>query len=366
MRCPKCSYISFDNLTSCSKCSSDLSGIAAELHGTAANLSTFPFLNSILQASQEPDTAELDGLDTLLHIPEEEELHVGESAEEPELLVLDDDELEVKGEVTEGEITLAIDDIEEMDKADGIDAIGISAFEEEMKTAQTATTPLEIEEEAASAAGNEEDRGIAIDLEGIDLSDLEPASVKAAVTASEIAADLPESQVEIEGLESLQLEPEGAATAPTAVQKPAAAGNEEIEGLELDFGEGLKLTGKDETKKADETQPEPEEEHLAFDLSAMIQEGAKAADREEEDSEEIMDLDLFHDDAEAEATTDGLADFDLPETEGEGDLEIDLSLDDIHQDLDLLDTEAPEPAESLKPAPKNTELKLEMEKKDTE
>ncbi len=48
MRCPKCSYISFDKVTSCVKCSTDVTEVAHALNGTAFKpLGTF-YLGSLL------------------------------------------------------------------------------------------------------------------------------------------------------------------------------------------------------------------------------------------------------------------------------------------------------------------------------
>ncbi len=48
MRCPKCGYISFDHITSCSKCSNDLTEISASLKGTGfQSLGTF-FLGELI------------------------------------------------------------------------------------------------------------------------------------------------------------------------------------------------------------------------------------------------------------------------------------------------------------------------------
>ena len=48
MRCPKCAYISFDHVTSCAKCSTDLAELASTLKGTAfRSLNTF-FLGSLV------------------------------------------------------------------------------------------------------------------------------------------------------------------------------------------------------------------------------------------------------------------------------------------------------------------------------
>lgn len=58
MRCPKCSYISFDKVTSCVKCSADVTEIAHALNGTAFKpLGTF-YLGTLI-----PDYAAAFGLD---------------------------------------------------------------------------------------------------------------------------------------------------------------------------------------------------------------------------------------------------------------------------------------------------------------
>ena len=51
MLCPKCGYISFDNLSSCLKCSHDLSGAAADLSGAATRVEQIFFLGSLLKDS---------------------------------------------------------------------------------------------------------------------------------------------------------------------------------------------------------------------------------------------------------------------------------------------------------------------------
>lgn len=58
MLCPKCGFISFDNLSACGKCKNDLSVLSQELHGTAAAVTGTFFLRSVLNessASQETD-----------------------------------------------------------------------------------------------------------------------------------------------------------------------------------------------------------------------------------------------------------------------------------------------------------------------
>jgi len=49
MRCPKCSFISFDDLAVCAKCASDLSALSKELHGTCIEARPEFFLGSAIQ-----------------------------------------------------------------------------------------------------------------------------------------------------------------------------------------------------------------------------------------------------------------------------------------------------------------------------
>jgi hypothetical protein len=51
MLCPKCGFISFDHLADCVNCHNDLSMIAGELHGTAANVAGLFFLGSLIKDS---------------------------------------------------------------------------------------------------------------------------------------------------------------------------------------------------------------------------------------------------------------------------------------------------------------------------
>ena len=48
MRCPKCSYISFDHLLSCAKCGRDLSSIVDQLHGSSVQGEVPQFLDTAL------------------------------------------------------------------------------------------------------------------------------------------------------------------------------------------------------------------------------------------------------------------------------------------------------------------------------
>lgn len=49
MRCPKCKFISFDDLSNCAKCTHDLSAVAAELNGTCTETHLEFFLGPVIQ-----------------------------------------------------------------------------------------------------------------------------------------------------------------------------------------------------------------------------------------------------------------------------------------------------------------------------
>jgi hypothetical protein len=48
MRCPKCGFISFDNLTACAKCGKDIADVASELQGTSIKVEAPMFLSTAL------------------------------------------------------------------------------------------------------------------------------------------------------------------------------------------------------------------------------------------------------------------------------------------------------------------------------
>jgi hypothetical protein len=65
MRCPKCSYISYDHLTACAKCGRDVSELAAELQGTSIKTEAPMFLSGALGAfsGEEEETFEEQALE---------------------------------------------------------------------------------------------------------------------------------------------------------------------------------------------------------------------------------------------------------------------------------------------------------------
>ena len=71
MRCPKCSFISFDDLATCAKCANDLSFLGKELNGTGRETKVDFFLGSAIQAPGLEDEG-LSESQVLPPIPHEE------------------------------------------------------------------------------------------------------------------------------------------------------------------------------------------------------------------------------------------------------------------------------------------------------
>ena len=52
MRCPKCNFISFDDHSTCAKCSNDLSALIQDLQGTGTETNATFFLSSVVEAPE--------------------------------------------------------------------------------------------------------------------------------------------------------------------------------------------------------------------------------------------------------------------------------------------------------------------------
>lgn len=179
MRCPKCSFISFDLVESCTKCGKNISQAAEELKGTIADVETPSFLK-------------VDFEDYGSEAFEESEDIAGEEAvmdldiEEGEELV--DFSLEEESETAAEAVDFAVEEeaaaqskpefeigVEEPEEALQEEAIGISdlspaeepvaeAFEEEFQFETEAAA-----DEAALPSGHEAKELEDLEVEGIDL-----------------------------------------------------------------------------------------------------------------------------------------------------------------------------------------------------
>ncbi len=187
MLCPKCSYISFDSQSTCSKCQSDLSKIKETLHGTALIVEKTNFLRSL---SSENDEASVN---ESLHSPEQEqdtelvfdtntqqeearqaeEEHEDITLDLPEIPAIDLTEVASKIEAGDaGEDLVLIKPEEDSDindqHAEVIDTKSLTLeLGEEILDLDMETTRNEAPEKNEAQPGQ-----IPIDLEKIDLSDL--------------------------------------------------------------------------------------------------------------------------------------------------------------------------------------------------
>lgn len=121
MRCPKCSYISFDQQHSCRKCGHDLSELSVRLKGTTSRAGLSSFLQDYL-ARQEPLSANQD------------------SGSEESLIIEDTEPLE------EAEPGLLLDLSEEADDVSNLaapeTAFETRAEEEELPAVEEAVMPV--------------------------------------------------------------------------------------------------------------------------------------------------------------------------------------------------------------------------------
>ena len=173
MRCPKCGFISFDHLASCSKCGRDISEVASELQGTSIKVEPPMFLSGALAAfaeseesfeehAMEDDVA--GGIDFNMEM--EDEAVEMDAAEE-------DVDFSFEEEVEELDVAPEEDaDFEIVEEEEGAD---ISLAEAEAEEAGIAEEDVDIELEAEAedtfeeldfmSSVDEEEGGLEFDLE---------------------------------------------------------------------------------------------------------------------------------------------------------------------------------------------------------
>ncbi|NOX25351.1 MAG: hypothetical protein GXP59_04440 [Deltaproteobacteria bacterium] len=205
MLCPKCGRMSFDNLTSCSKCQHDLSAIQAQLRGTAIQAEKCFFLTSALSAGDSDDS--VDNMDladiatpdtpTADNIPEQEEPSAGQVVDFEDILTPELSEIVMEAnnsddpELADAEVIVPQAQKNAEPAEPQPEKIGIEPLESLGKKAQTAPEKehtltnnmaapqdtesliLEINDAKPDNQSESRDNGqIPIDLEQIDLSDL--------------------------------------------------------------------------------------------------------------------------------------------------------------------------------------------------
>lgn len=192
MRCPKCGFISFDMVESCTKCGKNINKAAEELKGTTADVDLPLFLNldynSYEESAEEETAAEEEVMD--LDIGGEEEM-VDFSLEEEEAAAVEEEvdftvEEETAAEPDTG-VDVELGEPEEKEKALDISDLGpaeeeIQEAEEELAAPVEDEFTLEAEpaaaEEPAAEAPEEEAREGGGELEDLEVEgiDLESSS----------------------------------------------------------------------------------------------------------------------------------------------------------------------------------------------
>ena len=182
MRCPKCSFVSFDLLESCVKCGKNISEAATELQGTVVATEA-PSLLRVAGAGASQGVSEDTVSEDTVGVDSEEALDLGAEGEEESMDFSFDDEPSVEasseevgmdfGEVAEEgadvEIDLGAEDTPDLDLgSDDEEVIGISDLapaEEELEVVVEEVEEVEEELEAVGAGQGLGD----LQVDGIDL-----------------------------------------------------------------------------------------------------------------------------------------------------------------------------------------------------
>ncbi len=239
MRCPKCNYISFDQVETCGKCGKDISDDAAKLTGMILAVEVPRFLRFEGDSASEDDDAEKTVvLGERTAIPDEgaalevENGSIDFNLDSDLEMDMDDFELESPGE--------------EGFSGDGLDTVADSEFQldgglelegvDEAGLGDSGFLDLEEDlEPAGASSGASEPPGPELDFGDIDLSDLAPP-VDEEEKSDEPAkqeVSFPESEPADFELDFGALD--GGESGPGATESPSGspAGNSDVE---LDFG----------------------------------------------------------------------------------------------------------------------------------
>jgi hypothetical protein len=192
MRCPKCSFTSFDHLVTCEKCGRDLTEIVGQLHGTSQKAESPLFLGPALKAAAEKETftvsdgaedtgpgldREVDfsqaadtGAEDVLAAEEislDREPDQAKEVEPPAAVLPDEVDLKLEMEGAEEETTQEATVETELSVSDEVQTPPPTAGPAPAQAAEMPAQVAEAEEEQTASTG--------LNFEGLDLSDLSPA-----------------------------------------------------------------------------------------------------------------------------------------------------------------------------------------------
>lgn len=241
MRCPKCGYISFDKITSCSQCETDVTELASILNGTGFQPMNNFFLGTLL-----PDY--INNLDT-------EPSALQDAADDLDISVDDLDHLgdigDIPGET--GGFDLGFGDDEDDDTALSlhdieVPEVDLSDFDEDLDTVDTMQISSEQLAEMHAQSEPEEEHIDLVDVPDFDLSgvdlDAETGDDAFAGFSDEEIGDV---DVSVEEMPSLSLEMEDAEEKTEILSAEDLELDEKEQGSPLDLAEIDLSLGEDES-----------------------------------------------------------------------------------------------------------------------
>jgi len=219
MRCPKCGYITFDHLETCTKCRKNIAQASMQLSGTVYKAETPSFLQFEID---EPDTDNDASVDLL---SEEENIELDMSADGDDGV---DMELSLEDDTLESDEAQADEDLDLDFMDESVEALGLGSNEDDefdLDFSDDESIDLDLDEGGKDAVEGED--GPQLDFSELDISDLAPPSAD--------EDDLSSGELTFEGVADAS-----AAAAAGAVRssiKTAGAGLEDLQmdGLDLEM-----------------------------------------------------------------------------------------------------------------------------------
>jgi len=282
MRCPKCGFISFDQLPKCVKCGKNFSGITELVHGTAFSV-TAPLYLKIQEVAETKAFGEdikisdevIEGFevqDPDLEILFEDEA-AGSAVEQPSLQMDAVDDAAMKDEI---EVSLESG----RDEEEGEIAIDLSQFHNDLEGPDLSG--------AVAAAAGEGKIGRGLPEELSDISDLAPPSRATRPPAAAKADDDLDFSLDLD-LDDLGIGPTPPGS-PSKVASSAAMPSDDAFDFSLDLGlddldDSLGSTGRKTSPAGDIVLP-------GFDLPAPGKPKGQGRKTVADDSEPELDFDL--------------------------------------------------------------------------
>ena len=233
MRCPKCGYITFDHLETCTKCRKNIAKASQQLSGTIYRAEPPSFLQFELH---ELDT-DNDALVDLL--PENEDIDLDMSVEgddgvDVELSIVEENTLE--SDETQADEDLDLDFMDE-----SVEALGLGSNEDDeidLAFSDEESIGLDLDEGGKDAADGED--GPQIDFSELDISDLAPPAAD--------EDDLSPGELTLEGVADVPAATAVETARPSMNKSGAGLEDLQMDGLDMEMP-SLPPAGSSATEK---------------------------------------------------------------------------------------------------------------------